>query len=279
MYIAVIPFSHSLSITPFTYSVPPLWEAGIVLWWLVEIPFGKTVDQGIIVEISRTDEHREGHDSIRPIERVIASVRLIAPYQIQVILLLAQRYLIPIHRVLKMMLPAPLMTRLEKRNYVLMPGEKYSDSWAVYSIIHAKDHPFSGTYLSEYTIPGSVILFPDDYFLYSFLEKRDDIRSIAAESSPVQKAKSWIDAYEGNIPIFVWTRRLLYYNLSCYSHIYYIEDSFWDEDYQYPSRIRNLDILRCIANQKNINITILTSTATLELFAKFRDFHISTSSR
>ncbi len=278
MYIQVIPFSHSLSITPFTYSVPPVWEVSVVLWWLVEIPFWKTMDQGIIVSISWEQEHSHDPDLIRPIERVIASVKLLAPYQIQCIFLISQRYLIPIHRVLKIFLPTPLMTRLEKKNYILLSGEKGVHPEIQYSIIHAKNHPFSSDFLSKYSITGSVLIFPDDYFLYSFLDHMPaNMRYFASESSPVQKSKFWIDVYEGNIPILVWTRRLLYYNLSHYTHIYYIEDAFWDEEYQYPSRIRNLDTLRCIANQNQIQITILTSTPTLELFAKFRDFEIHTS--
>ncbi len=278
MYIHVIPFSHSLSITPFTYSVPPIWETSIVLWWLVEIPFWKTMDQGIIVNIFWEDVGKGDTDTIKPIERVIASISLLAPYQIQCIFLISQRYLIPIHRVLKMFLPTPLMKRLEKKNYILKSSEDSIVRDRQYSIIHAKNHVFSEKSLLPYCIPGNVLIFPDDYFLYTFLDTMPEgMRYSASESSPVQKSKFWIDTYEGNIPILVWTRRLLYYNLSYYTHIYYVEDAFWDEEYQYPSRIRNLDTLRCIANQQQIDITIVTSTPTLELFAKFRDFRIDSS--
>ena len=96
------------------------------------------------------------------------------------------------------------MTRLEKKNYILLSGEKGVHPEIQYSIIHAKNHPFSSDFLSKYCITGSVLIFPDDYFLYSFLDHMPaDMRYFASESSPVQKSKFWIDVYEGNIPILV----------------------------------------------------------------------------
>ncbi len=46
------------------------------------------------------------------------------------------------------------------------------------------------------------------------------------------------------------------------------------EYYQYPTRIKNLDILRYIALSREFNITIISSSPTLSLFANFRDFQI-----
>lgn len=52
----VIPFSHSLTLEPYTYEVPPLWRETIILGSLVSIPFGKAIDSGIVVGITKNPE-------------------------------------------------------------------------------------------------------------------------------------------------------------------------------------------------------------------------------
>lgn len=53
----IIPFSHSLSLEPYTYEVPLIWEDTITLGCLVSIPFGKNIDSGIVV--GTTDKPEE----------------------------------------------------------------------------------------------------------------------------------------------------------------------------------------------------------------------------
>lgn len=277
MLVSIIPFSHSLTISPFTYIVPPIWERSIVLGGLVEIPFGKSIEQGIIAGIEEECIEALDPEKLKSILRVISSTALLAPYQLSMIFALCQRYLIPLHRILKMFLPAPLMTRLEKKNYILEQSPVFPISPLEYRIDYSKERYFSRDSLSDYAEPWSILVFPDDFFLLGFSEKSEGNRAVyRSEATAIQKSKSWIDTYEWKTMILAWTRKLLYYNLQAYRHIYYIEDAFGDEDYQYPTRLRNLDILRILADQQRLSITILTSSPTLELFAKFRDFKIHT---
>lgn len=277
MFAAIIPFSHTHTLDPITYSVPEIWIRQITLWGLVSIPYGNHIDTGIVVGISALTVHIDV-DKIRPIEAVYSSTPLIAPYQIDMIASLSHRYMIPPHKVLRMFLPTSLMSRLDKRGYVLdIPATKERTvQTSNNTILYFRDTSITDSFFSDIlTTWSSAIVFPDDYFLLSHTDTcSSQCTLLLSESTPVQKNRCWIEATEWKIERFVWTRRLLYYNLTQFSHLYYIEDAFGDEDFSYPVRLRTLDILRAFADHAPLPITIVTSTPTLELFAKFRDFKL-----
>jgi 3'DNA-binding domain (3'BD) len=251
-----------------------MWCGEIVLGWVVHIPYGKNEDDGIIVGFISPDTLPSTVE-IRDILSVVSSTPLLAPYQIDMIFALGQRYFIPLHKVLRMFLPSPLMSRLDKKNYILSSSEDGEKSEKKHEIIHYSTTPLMPLHFWEYEKDGSLFLFPDDFFLLTGTKNFSDTMTVLlSESTSTRKSRLWIDMYEWKARRIVWTRRLLYYNLRAFSHLYYIEDAFGDEDYQYPTRIRNLDILRMLADTSDISLSILTSSPTLELFAKFRDFRL-----
>ena len=168
MYISVIPFSHTFSIEPFTYFVSPDWQEQVQIGCLVEIPLGKSIGQGIVSSI--LDDPSASHlpdEELRPILSVIAHIPLLHPYQIAMIFAICQRYFIPLHKVLRMFLPAPLLSRLDKKNYIL---EENTNTFPYlpapqYRILSYKERVFSASDFEKYREPGSVFIFPDDFFL------------------------------------------------------------------------------------------------------------------
>lgn len=280
MYIAVIPFAHSYSTEPYTYSVPELWCESIILGCLVEIPFGKKEDFGIVVDCTDSDVNVWDIRTIRPIIRVVASVELLSHEQRMMILHLAGRFFLSLDRVLNLFLPTPLMNRLDRKNYILYRenlSERNVSLQPIRSIHYFRDHAFGLSDFEKLLLPWTVMVVPDDFFLYTFTEKLSiNTGTLPAEATPVRKAWFWMNTYEGKEKIIVWTRRLLYYNLASYERVYFIEDAFGDEDYQYPIRIRNRDVLRIFADTTSLDVTIITSSPTLDTFAYFRDFTIIT---
>jgi hypothetical protein len=111
-------------------------------------------------------------EDIRAIIRVTASVEIIAPYMISMILEIAGRYLLLIHKVASLFLPAPLLSRLDKKNYILAINEFWKQERGSKrknpKIEHYIDSIFSKGDLTKYMIPGSVFIFPDDIFLSLF---------------------------------------------------------------------------------------------------------------
>jgi primosomal protein N' len=88
---------------------------------IVEVPYGNKVENGIIAQIHAEcpiDQASEAYARIRPISRVVTDKILLAPYQIDMITRIASRYMIPIHRVLAIFLTRPILSRLEKKDYM-----------------------------------------------------------------------------------------------------------------------------------------------------------------
>jgi hypothetical protein len=165
------------------------------------------------------------------------------------------------------------MTRLAKRHYVLeTPHIEARASSSSVAIHHFISRTFSPPDLSEYLTDGSVIVFSSDMLMRVFTHgkvKDSTILLLSASATATKKSQAWMDIYEWKYRIIVWTRRILYYNLSAYKNIVYIEDAFGVEHYQYPISIKSLDILDFIAENTPLDITIVTSSPSLDLFATF----------
>lgn len=279
MYISVIPLRHSLSRYPYTYFVGEDWREDISPGYLVEIPLGKNMIEGIVAAIDIPIPETLESSDIRAIIRVIAGVEIIAQYTIEMILWIAEKYFLPIHKVASMFLPAPLLTKLDKKNYILEKNlEENPPPW-ISRIHHYIDSIFCPEDISRYLIPGSVLIFPDDILLSLFAKSIPEsimphVAHVPTDLTSTKRVSAWIDAYMKKYSIIFWTRRILYYNLSAYSHIVYIEDTFGTEQYQYPIKIQNLDILKALENTNKHSITIVSSSPGLMTLAYFRHFGI-----
>ncbi len=290
MYIAVIPLSRSLHPRPYTYFVTSTWSEQIVMGGMVEVSIWHYIERWIVASIGFAPPNDIPLESIKPILSVISSIPLLPPYILTAILSIAGRYSLPIHKALALFFPVPLQSRLDKKNYLLKNHSSNEENTnnPQLRILNFVDTIFNpSTNIENFLEEGAVFIFPDDMFLSSFedaidtnLEKLGQENTTLtyskfyAESTPTRRSQGWIDIYEKKYKIIVWTRRLLYYNLEKYKHIIYIEDAFGMEYYQYPTRIKNLDILRYIALSQKFDITIISSSPTLSLFANFRDFQI-----
>ncbi len=87
---------------------------------LVEIPYGNGIENGIITKMyldSPIDVQSEAYTRIKKIIRIITPKIILASYQIDLICTISKRYMIPIHRVLAIFLPRPILARLERKNY------------------------------------------------------------------------------------------------------------------------------------------------------------------
>ncbi len=280
MYISVIPLRHSLSKHPYIYFVPEIWYDAISIGYLVEIPIGKHIVEWIVAKVDIHPPEDIDPISIKSIIRVIASIEIIAPYMIGMIEGIADRYFLLIHKVASMFLPAPLLTRLDKKNYILgdiswkdlQPKKIQEKSTEIH---HYIDSIFSAKDIAVYLKPKTVFIFPDDIFLSLFRADMpentlEEIGFIPTDLTPSRRVSAWIDSYNEKYSIIFWTRRILYYNLSQYENIIYIEDSFGMEQYTYPIKIQNIDILKALKHSESHAITIISSTPSLTTLSHFQ---------
>jgi phosphoribosylpyrophosphate synthetase len=124
----------------------------------------------------------------------------------------------------------------------------------------------------------TVIILPDEYAMIPYQEynkDQEDVLFVSGDMTDVRRAQAWIDIANGKFRVIYWTRRIIYYNLSQYTHILYIEDALGPDYWHYPIRIRYSDILDIFrVTNPNKNITILTSIPTLTTLAHFRHYPI-----
>jgi hypothetical protein len=117
----------------------------------------------------------------------------------------------------------------------------------------------------------AAIIFPDDIFLEAFLNDTtlSEENCILARwnITSTKRTKTWIDAYNGEKKIILWTRKILYYNLAAFDTIYYIEDAFYKTTFQYPNTLGHIDILHMLLSQGHKNISIVSSVPSSHAFS------------
>jgi primosomal protein N' len=275
MYLDIIPSEHSIGIHPLTYSVPGdlVWD--ITPGCLVEIPMRHEKEYGVVVgrrETAPVDME------IRDIVRIVSEEPLLASYQIALILEISAKYLIPIHRVLSFFVSKWVLKRLEKKNFEQLVPQPYSHPTISPSnhLTILKDSIITGDILKKFLKPSTVVICPDDITLYRLGEELSgmDIFFLPGEATDTKKAQSWIDIRNRKYDIIIWNRKILYYNLSAYTDIIYLEDAFGREYFHYPIRIEYIDIFDMVDKQSRFVLHILTSAPRLTTLARFRHFHL-----
>jgi len=275
MFLDIIPSEHSIGIHPLTYSIPEGFEGEIIPGCMVEIPVRNALEYGIVVGFRQAaPENME----IRDISRIITSKAVLAPYPIALILEISAKYLIPIHRVLGFFLSKAVVKRLEKKNYeqIVLVEPRSQVLNLENSVTILKDSVITWDMLRRYLKPWTVVLCQDDLTLYR-LEKELWLQTntlfLPSESTETKKSQWWIDIQSKKYDIIVWNRKILYYNLSAYTNIIYLEDAFGREYFHYPIRIEYIDIFDMLDRQQRFSLQILTSVPRLTTLSRFRHFH------
>lgn len=282
MFFAVIPFTHSIGTEPLIYSWETLWEHIAEIGSIVEIPYGNKMEHGIIAKIYHDcpfSDLSEAFNRIKPIASIITEKQLLAPYQIDMIIYISQKYMIPVHRTLGIFLSRPILSRLEKKSYEPIEKKSIPTNTQIINQIHIlKDAIVTPDVVEPYIQWNTVIILADDFALIPYTQKYHDnsqVLFLKNEMTDTRKAQAWIDIKNWVFPIIFWTRKILYYNLNQYQNIIYIEDSLGADYWHYPIRIRYNDILHTFHQaNSSTSLRILTSVPTISTLTQFRHFDI-----
>ena len=279
MYLSIIPFSHSIGASPLTYVWGDICNLDIPLGSIADIPLGKSRENGLIVWSS--DENIWDIQDVKTIHGMITSRTVIAPYQIDMIVFLARRYMIPIHRVLGFFLTRPIIQRLEKYWYdTLIEDASYqsepSTPFWKNELVFFGETIITAEILKKYLQEKTVIICPDDFSLENYRKdfENENTFFFSNDLTDTRKAKAWIDIRNGKYTQIFWSRRLLYYNLTHYSNIVYLEDAFGREYFHFPSRIHYLDVLFSLEKTSHFRVRILTSIPLITTLARAKHFDI-----
>ncbi len=243
-------------------------------------------------------------ENIRSIVRIITSTPLLAPYQIYSIFDNATHYFVHTHHILSLFLSKTLVKYLEKQDFKALAkspspsrrgargevegveGEVNSETKNIDNLIqfyhHTKNTPFLQTIQEQINLPSpsrrgaggevdthrTLIVFPDDFSIEAYLKAcpvdTENTLIIYDRLTETKKYKAFISVYNGEKNIIIWTRRILYYNLSQYDRIFYAEDALHKTAMRFNHTYNHLEILRRMAPRSHLEITIISSLPSIE---------------
>lgn len=207
----------------------------------------------------------------KSIVRIITSIPLLSHYQISSIFDIASYYFVHTHHILSLFLSKSLVKYLEKRDFTaLLPkGNSWEDNShkTIWFYHHTSDVPFFQA-IWKYISNRTVLIFPDDFSIDAYIKLHpidpDTTLIIPDKLTETKKYKAFCSVYNGEKNIIIWTRRILYYNLSYYENILYIEDALHTKAMRFNHTYKHLEILRKIASYSHFHITILSTLPSIE---------------
>lgn len=287
MFANIIPHGSSFGTETLTYFVGDSFVSDIAIWQLVKIPYGKKTIFGIVANIfedekflQKFSEHNEL--KIKEIEEIVSIKPIFAEYQINMMIRLSKKYIITLHKILSIFLFSSLFNRLQKYDFPLLLQNNKRKNEIKHEIFLTKNDIIIPEKIFPFFKDGIVIILPDDIMLKNFAnfletqEKwRESIFFLPHEITDTRRAQAWIDIFNKKYPIIIWTRRLLQYNVAQYDEIWYIEDAFSWEYYQYPVRMKNLDFLTHMVDSDQFSVKIFTSIPKITTLSLYHFFSLT----
>lgn len=269
MLIEVIPLSGSIDDQGLTYFVQDDLAETMRVGSLVEVPFRSGLDVAVVTRMDTT----ETPENLKSISSFLCSIPLLAPYQVTMIFALSSYYFVHAHQILSLFLSKWLVRALEKKNFEGLKMKKKSEqkgSEQILFIHHTEKTPISSIiqkYIDEKK-EGVAIIFPDDfaidgYILTISMDEKETL-IIRDDITIRRKYKSFVQVYNGEKNIIIWTRGLLYYNLLHYPHILYVEDALNKRSMRFQHTYKHLDVMDRMAESGLFDITILSSLPSIE---------------
>jgi primosomal protein N' len=269
VFIGVIPFGGSIDDEGLTYFVRDELAESVQVGCLVEVPFRNALDYAIVTNMEWIDIP----ENPKSIVRIVTSTPLLSPYQIHSIFDSATYYFVHTHHILSLVLSKTLVKYLEKQDFKTLTqspqeakqGDSHNNPIQFYH--HTKNTPFFES-IQEKVTDDTVLIFPDDFSIEAYLKAcpgdPENTLIIYDRLTETKKHKAFISVYNGEKNIIIWTRRILYYNLSRYVNILYIEDALHKTAMRFNHTYNHLEILRRMATESHLKITILSSLPSIE---------------
>jgi primosomal protein N' len=274
MIIEVLPLDWSLEDRGFHYSVPESLRSKIKRGVIVEIPLRKDVVPGIVIGF---DNPEVSAFEIRPIESLVSSAPILAPYQIDLILFLASRYYIPAHQVLHLFLLKDYYKRLSRDFFTsLSPAKKQPKASTVFlkpRLTHCRDRNHLSDLLAQIfkKKESCAIIVPDDFMLEDVRSEFSDQKGlffVPSLLSPKKRYQAWLSIKNSEHTKVIGTRSLLFADLSACSAIYYLEDACMKMTLHFRKHISYIEIVSVLSHLSHHRIEILSTIPSVESMAR-----------
>ena len=274
MLIEVIPFGGSIDDQWLTYFVRDELAEIIKIGCLVEVPFRNALDYAMVTNLSDTwinSTSDISSDNIRSIVRIITTIPLLAPYQIYSIFDISSYYLVHAHHILSLYISKTLIKYLEKQDFrslLLSTEKKVNNPDPLICFSHHTDVSSFYKAVDENILWRTILVFPDDFAIDAYMRhaslKWDTTLIVHDKLTETKKHKAFFSVYNGEKNIIIWTRRILYYNLSRYDRVVYIEDAINKTVMRFNHTYKHLELLRRLAHYSHLHISIVSSLPSIE---------------
>ena len=290
MFVQIIPFDRSFDDLGFTYLVPDFLENCVLVWALVEIPFGNNIIKAIVIDIFNDFDNE--NISLKPIISVLYENQFLFNWQIEIIKWMAVYYFSLSHQVLWIFFPKNLLEKIDKNKFEfkassklnynnnitksLTPGQKEA-----YNQIKETDKNkillfwITGSGKTEIYInlindtlksqKQVLLLVPEIILTSQVATNIQEVfwENVAILNSSVSRAKKtdiWQKIYSWDLKIIVWTRSSIFYP---YSNLWLIiVDEEHDNSYISDSapRYDSIEVVSKISDLLNIKLILASWT-------------------
>ncbi|EKE29846.1 MAG: hypothetical protein ACD_2C00088G0011 [uncultured bacterium (gcode 4)] len=272
MYLKVLPLDISFDKEWLTYFFRDEEKAYIGIWSIVSIPIKNNISYWVVYGFEAETEF----DNVRAIVWSVCSFPIISEYQLWLIFAIANRYFLPVHKVLNLFLPKFVFNRFDKNAF---QDVIWLDNFLKNETIQADNafiHNSSSIWvekimdLEKLSERWAVLVFGDDFAVDYFLERNQKYKKDALvyknSMTYAKKYNLFLDVLSKKKNILIWTRKILQYNLARYENIVYLEDALVRYNYNQFEKYRNLDIMEFLTDTKKFNVTFISSVPSVELF-------------
>jgi hypothetical protein len=273
MYIQVIPYEFTPSLSPLWYGVSSIYTQQIHIGSVVEIPFGTNLIYGIVAGVD-TGEISVPYE-VKYISAVVCSTPILAPYQIQTIISASHDLLIPIYRFVLLFFQKSLLTYYASRTWegAVHTVEKDIQKSRISMVRTSRDTDIYTILdrLKQDAVP-TVVIFPDDIYTY-FATQHTSMRGythIPAHPTPKRKYEIYSDIVSRKNTYICGGRTLLWYCLESYTRIIYIEDIFGSTYYSFPHRYSYIDMLLRYMQHGHYDVHIVSTVSSIDTLTRIR---------
>ena len=198
MILQAIPLETSFTCEPLTYVMDVALLGDVRIGSLVSIPLQNREIHGIVCAFGEHD----APEGLKSVLRIECGSLILSECQIHVILSLARRYLMPLHRVATAFLPVSTLKRIDSGSFPELPSEpdRIAESGSS-KLLHLSEGADMLEVVSRYCIePGSAVVFPDDHFIEVFRSRygtRDTVAYQTDRLTPVKRHRFYMEALSG----------------------------------------------------------------------------------
>lgn len=300
MLVLVSPFTKSFDDIWFTYIVPDELKKYIKPGIVLDVPLQNKIESGVVLDIQEENKLNFDLEKLKPIASIKYEIPLLSLNQIKLVRWISKYYFCKIHTVLNLFFPRLLRDKIDKIKLDLTSNNSFNYEYnnkktltknqdLAYNEILKTD---KDVLLYGVTWSGKTEIYMDLVKHYLDLWKQclvlvpeivlnnqifdrfkeifwQDVIIINSSITDTKKYKNWIDIYNNNAKIIIWTRSSLFYP---YCNLWLvIVDEEHDLSYKSDSnpRIDIREIIEYISTYIDIKVVYASGTPSIKTIYKW----------